>query len=116
VICEIFFNFVKYIFSMVVISKGIVHVFASKRPMAVSALNDWYNKTKNANWKNGAEVKKTFNSVDAIGNDRYIFNISGNNYRLIAMIHFNIRTVYIRGIFTHAEYNQLIKNGALQKI
>jgi mRNA interferase HigB len=107
--CEIYF-------CMVVISKGIIHVFASKRPMAVSALNDWYNKTKNANWKNGAEVKETFNSVDAIGNDRYVFNISGNNYRLIAMIHFNIRTVYIRGIFTHAEYDQLIRNGALQKI
>ena len=52
-------------------------------------------------------VRDTFGSVDAVGNDRYVFNIKGNDYRLIAMIFFDKRTVYIRFIGTHAEYDKL---------
>ncbi len=62
------------------------------------------------------EIKQVFNSCDFIGNDRFVFNIGGNNYRLIAVIHFNIRTVYIRGIMTHAEYDRQNKNGTLTTI
>jgi mRNA interferase HigB len=52
-------------------------------------------------------MKAMFNSVDAVGNDRYVFNIRGNNYRLIAMIFFDVRTVYIRFVGTHSEYDKL---------
>ncbi|MDD2982812.1 MAG: type II toxin-antitoxin system HigB family toxin [Crocinitomicaceae bacterium] len=52
-------------------------------------------------------MKKTFNSVDSVGNDRYVFNIKGNNYRLVAMIFFDIRTIYIRFIGTHKEYDKV---------
>jgi len=92
---------------MVIISKGIIHEFADRHPESVNALNKWWLKVKSADWKSLQEVKKTFTSCDLTGNDRYVFNISGNNFRLVAMIHFNIRTVYIRGIFTHPEYERL---------
>ncbi|MBS1590844.1 MAG: type II toxin-antitoxin system HigB family toxin [Bacteroidetes bacterium] len=62
-----------------------------------------------ANWKNFTDVLNDFNSVDKVGNDRYVFNIKGNSFRLVAMIHFDIRTVYVRFIGTHAEYDK-IKN------
>ena len=53
------------------------------------------------------ELKQTFNSVDAVENDLYIFNIKGNHYRLIARIHFRVRTVYIRFAGTHKEYDKI---------
>ena len=46
-----------------------------------------------------------FNSVDNVGNQHYVFNIRGNNYRLIVVIKFTIKTVLIRFIGTHAEYD-----------
>lgn len=52
-------------------------------------------------------MKKTFNSVDAVGNDRYVFNIKGNSYRIVAMIFFDIRTIYIRFVGTHKEYDKV---------
>ncbi len=101
---------------MVIITKGIIHAFADKHPNALSPLNDWYEKTKLASWKNLAAVKQTFNAVDAIGNDRYVFDIGGNKFRIIAMIHFGIRTLYIRAIVTHKEYDHLNKNGILNQL
>jgi len=48
-----------------------------------------------------------FNSVDAVGNDRFVFDIRGNHYRIVAMIFFDIRTVYIRFVGTHKEYDRI---------
>ncbi len=92
---------------MIIISKGIIHAFAARHKNATIPLNDWYEKTKAAQWSKFSEVKATFNSADLIGNDRFVFNIGGNNFRIVAMIHFTIRTLYIRGIFTHREYDTL---------
>ena len=92
---------------MVIISKSILVQFGLKHSNAIEALNKWYLESKNANWKNLKDIKDTFNSVDYIGNDRYVFNIKGNKYRLIAMIHLDIRTIYIRFIGTHKEYDKV---------
>jgi mRNA interferase HigB len=62
---------------------------------------------KMGDWSNYYELKKFFNSVDAVGNDLYIFNIRGNSYRVIARIIFGARTVFIRFVGTHAEYNKI---------
>jgi mRNA interferase HigB len=51
--------------------------------------------------------KKTFNNVDSVGNKRYVFNIKGNSYRVIALILFVPKIVYIRFIGTHAEYSKI---------
>ena len=91
---------------MVVISKTIIAEFGVKYADSINALNTWYKNTKNADWNSLADIKQTFNSVDYVGNDRYVFNIKGNDYRLVAMIFFDIRTVFIRFIGTHADYNK----------
>lgn len=101
---------------MVILTKGAIHTFTQKHPNALIPLNAWYYKTKNAQWGKFSEVKSTFNSVDSIGNDRYIFDIGGNNFRIIAMIHFDIRTVYLRAILTHNEYDILNKAGKLNSL
>jgi len=92
---------------VVIISKTILKEFGLDHSDAIDALNTWYLITKEQDWGNLAELKNTFNSVDYVGNDRYVFNIKGNRYRLIAMIFFDIRTMYIRFIGTHAEYDKI---------
>jgi mRNA interferase HigB len=92
---------------MVIISKSILHEFAEVHEDVEDALDEWYRKTKAADWANFHEIKETFGSVDFVGNDRFLFNIKGNKYRLVAMIHFNRRTLYIRFIGTHKEYDAI---------
>ncbi|MHA4809404.1 type II toxin-antitoxin system HigB family toxin [Flavitalea flava] len=101
---------------MVVISRPILREFINRYPLSATALNQWYDKTKNSDWKSFAELKKTWNTCDFIGNDRYVFDIAGNNYRLVAMIHFNRRTLYIRKILTHDEYSELNRRGRLDTV
>lgn len=92
---------------MVIISKGILVEFGLKHADSIEPLNRWYSLCKKADWKSFSELKQTFNSADAVGDDRYVFNIKGNHYRLVAMIFFDIRTMYIRFIGTHKEYDQI---------
>lgn len=91
---------------MVIISKAILRNFSEQYPEAQAALYKWYEETKTANWKDFAAIKKTFNSVDAVGNERYVFDIKGNHYRLIARIIFRVRTVFILFIGTHSQYEK----------
>jgi mRNA interferase HigB len=67
----------------------------------------WYDETKSADWKNFTELRKTFNTADHVGNDRYVFDVKGNQYRLIALIIFKVRTVFILFIGTHKEYDEV---------
>ncbi|HTN38362.1 MAG TPA: type II toxin-antitoxin system HigB family toxin [Arachidicoccus sp.] len=92
---------------MVIITKRKLLVFGKKHPLAIVALNNWYDISKKANWRNFSEIKRDFNSVDAVGADRFVFNIKGNDYRLVVMIHFDIRTIYVRFIGTHNAYNKI---------
>ena len=92
---------------MVIVAKTFINIFALKHPTSKAALNSWYQIVRKADWGNFNNVRDTFGSVDAVGNDRYVFNIKGNDYRLIAMVFFDKRTVYIRFIGTHAEYDRL---------
>ena len=71
------------------------------------ALECWYATVKNTQWKNFAELKAVYPNTDYIGNDRYVFNIKGNKYRIVAMILFQVRTVYIRFVGTHKEYDKI---------
>jgi mRNA interferase HigB len=92
---------------MVVISKAVLKEFAGKYPDVEAALAKWYNETKAADWRNFSDLKKTFNSADAVANDRYIFDIKGNQYRLVALIIFTVRTVFILFVGTHKEYDKV---------
>ena len=93
--------------AMVIISKATLRNFIDGHPDAEGAMEQWYSITKEADWRNFAALRKSFNSTDAVGNDRYVFNIRGNTYRLIALIIFKVRTVYILFVGTHNEYDQV---------
>jgi mRNA interferase HigB len=70
-------------------------------------LNNWYIIAERSDWANFNEMRRIFNSGDAVGSDLYVFNIKDNNYRLIARIIFRMRTIYIKFIGTHKEYNKV---------
>jgi mRNA interferase HigB len=92
---------------MHVISIKKIKDFFSKDSNSKVALQDWYKIVNKAEWNNFSELKKTFNSADNVGNDRYVFNIKGNNYRIVAIVRFNIKRVFIRWIGNHNDYNKL---------
>ena len=90
---------------MRVISETPLRKFWGKHSDAETSLRHWIKATKSASWKNFMEVRETFSTADVYG--KYtIFNIGGNKYRLIAVIHFNTERVYVRYILTHAEYDE----------
>ena len=95
---------------MVVISKSTLNKFGETHPESKNALLNWYQITKSADWCNYHELKNDFNSTDAVGNNRYVFNIKGNQYRLIALILFEARTLFILFIGSHNEYNKIEAN------
>ncbi len=92
---------------MVIISKTNLVEFAAKHSDSEAALNKWYEISKKANWNSLNDIKQAFNTVDYVGNDRYVFNIKGNKYRLVVMIFFDIRTMFIRFVGTHSEYDKI---------
>ncbi|NOZ45756.1 MAG: type II toxin-antitoxin system HigB family toxin [Chlorobi bacterium] len=85
-----------------------VKEFVEKDSNVSTALYEWYHKVKRANWNNLLELKKEFNNVDYIGNERYVFNIKGNHYRIVCIVFFASKKVYIRFIGAYAEYDKII--------
>ena len=78
--------------------------FIAGHPDAKVALQEWVSIVKQSEWTCFADVRKTFRSADAVGNQHYVFNIKGNHYRLVVVIKFTIRFVYIRFVGSHEEY------------
>ena len=75
------------------------------------ALSDWFYNVSHKNWDNLADIKNDYNSVDYVGNNRFVFNVKGNHYRIVCIIIFASKKVYIRFIGTHKEYDKIdIKN------
>ena len=74
------------------------------REDAKTALARWYHVALKAEWKNLSDIRNDFPSADYIGNQRYVFNIRGNNYRLVVAIKFVMGYIFIRFIGTHNEY------------
>ena len=97
---------------MRVIAKKSLAQFYTEHADSKSALEDWYRKTSDSEWRNFADIKNDFNSADSVGNQRFVFNIKGNHYRIVALILFSVQQVYIRFVGTHAEYDKIndIKN------
>lgn len=66
---------------------------------------NWYSIAAKANWHNLSEVRQTFRHADLVG-DKTVFNIKGNDYRLIVYIRYDAGIIYIKDLLTHAEYNK----------
>ena len=71
------------------------------------ALERWYQIAEDAEWKNFSDIRVDFPNADYVGNQHYVFNIKGNNYRLIVVIKFTINRIFIRFVGTHKEYDKI---------
>jgi mRNA interferase HigB len=70
-------------------------------------LKSWYEEAKNANWQNPQEIKDQYRNASFVGNNRVVFNIHGNKYRLIVAVNYKFAMVYVRFVGTHAEYDKV---------
>lgn len=93
--------------TMRILKRQTLQAYYEKNPKSKTALLAWYDTAKIANWNNFSEVRKSFNSVDYVGNQRYVFNIKGNDYRLVVVIQYIHKTIYIRFVGTHNEYDKI---------
>ena len=93
---------------MRIISEKTLFDYAKDHADFLNPIKDWIAKVNQSKWKNFTEVKNTFNSADYIGNDRIVFDIKGNSYRVVALVfYFPPGLVYIRFVGTHPEYDKI---------
>lgn len=74
---------------------------------AEQPLRAWYQRAVRADWRNPQDVKQAYQNASILADNRLVFNIKGNEYRLIVKIHYNMGVVYIRFIGTHREYDDV---------
>ena len=90
---------------MRIISKRKLREFWEKHPDAKDPLLDWYNVTRKASWQNLADARESFRHADPVG-DCTVFNIKGNDYRVITRIRYQAQRVYTLHVLTHKEYDK----------
>lgn len=91
---------------MRVISKKALADFWSQHPAARAPLGSWYRIVVRARFRNFADVRGTFNSADKVG-DYVVFD--GGSHRIVVVIHYNREMLFIRHVFTHAQYDNWTK-------
>jgi mRNA interferase HigB len=93
-----------------IIKPSTVRVFARQHPAAAAGLGRWLELVKAARWRTLHDVRRVFRSADEVrvasGRAVVVFNIAGNQFRLIAAIHYNLEKVFVLRFMTHAEYSK----------
>jgi mRNA interferase HigB len=92
---------------MRVISRNTLIDYWTDNPRAEKPLKSWYAEAKEAAWNDPHTVKAQYGNVSIVGNNRVVFNIAGNNFRLVVAIHYKSGIVVIRFVGTHAEYDEI---------
>lgn len=92
---------------MIISNKVILNEYVQRHSGAVKPLNRWLKEVSDAKWQSHQDLKKTFPSADYVKDGRYVFNIGGNKYRLVAVVLFIEGIMILRFIGTHAEYDKI---------
>ena len=93
---------------MNVIAKRTLVQFWARHPQARGPLSAWYAIASHAEWRSPQDVKEVFGSnVDLIADNRLIFDIAGNKYRLIVRMSYEFKSVLIKFVGTHADYDRI---------
>lgn len=92
---------------MRVIAKKILREFWTRHPDCEQQLKAWYQEADTAQWKGPADIKRDYPAASILENNRIVFNIKGNHYRLIVRINYHYQMVWIRFIGTHAQYDRV---------
>jgi mRNA interferase HigB len=92
---------------MRIISRKTLREFWEKHPDVEQALQAWYHDTRKAVWKTPLDIKNVYRNASFVGNNRVVFNIKGNQYRLVVAIQYQYGIVYIRFIGSHQDYDKI---------
>jgi len=90
-----------------IISTASLKQFWETHRQAEQPLRAWVDEVKKAEWKTPQDIKNKYRSADFLGNNRVIFDIKGNDYRLIVAVAYRFQAVYIKFVGTHAEYDKI---------
>jgi mRNA interferase HigB len=77
------------------------------RPAVKAALDAWYAEVSRAEWRNSADIKKRYATASIVSAERVVFNLKGNDYRLIAALDFEKSIVWIKWVGTHRAYDEI---------
>ena len=100
----VFLNEIK---AMNVISRKVLLEFSKRNTDAKDALLTWFIEARKSTWASPQDIKNNYRSASFLKNNIVIFNIKGNRYRLVVKVAYNSKTVFIKWIGTHAEYNKI---------
>ena len=92
---------------MRVIARRTLRAFWERHPDAEQALQAWYHDVRQATWTSPANIRAVYANASIIANNRVVFNIRGNQYRLVVAINYQYGIVYIRFVGTHQEYDRI---------
>ena len=92
---------------MRIIAKKILREFWTVHPDSEQQLKSWYQETSKAEWKTPSQIKAEYPSASFLADNRIVFNIKGNHYRLIVRINYDYQMIWIRFVGTHAEYDKI---------
>ena len=92
---------------MRVIAKSTLRAFWLRHAMAEDPLLAWYREVEKEDWDQPARVKEKYRSASFLADNRVVFNIKGNDFRLIVRVNYPKRIVFIRFVGTHAEYDDI---------
>lgn len=92
---------------MRVISRKALKDFWERHAGSENALKAWHREARRADWAKPADIKAAHPQASIIGNNRVVFNILGNSYRLVVEINYTKYIVFIRFVGTHAEYDEI---------
>ena len=92
---------------MRVFARKILREFWSNHSNSEGALKAWFSEAENSQWETPADIKKRYPNASILPDNRVVFNIKGNNYRLAVKINYDYGQVFIRFVGTHAEYDKI---------
>lgn len=92
---------------MRIVARRTLLAFIKRHAQAEQALLAWYAEASRAIWKTPQDIKSQYSSVSFVGQNRVVFNIKGNDFRLIVAVAYRIGVVYVKFVGTHAEYDKI---------
>jgi mRNA interferase HigB len=92
---------------MRIISRRILREFWEQHPDAAIPLQTWFHDVERAAWATPADIKAVYRNASFLANNRVVFNIKGNHYRLVVLVVYQHGVVYIRFVGTHEEYDRI---------
>jgi mRNA interferase HigB len=92
---------------MRIISRKTLREFWEKHPDCRQQLQAWYVDVKHAQWKKSSDIKTVYRNASFLSDNRVVFNIKGNKYRIVVVVEYRFEAVYIRFVGTHQEYDRI---------